>query len=84
MSTPVLWQNAPGLFSLAGRTPGGSASIDRSGPHDISFPNVGQLFRNNSAGKYNTIISAFGQNFQNLSTASIINNATGTRQILNS
>jgi choline dehydrogenase len=51
-------------------------------PNAISFPNVDQLFKNNSANMYQSIISGLPQYARNLSAAGIVTNATATHQIL--
>jgi choline dehydrogenase len=60
-----------------------STDFDGSGPPNaISFPNVDQLFKDNSASMYESIISGLGQYAQNLSADGIVTNATATHQIL--
>jgi choline dehydrogenase len=60
-----------------------STEFDGSGPPNaISFPNVDQLFKNNSASMYKSIISGLSKYAQNLSAAGIVTNATATHQIL--
>jgi choline dehydrogenase len=60
-----------------------STDFDGSGPPNaISFPNVDQLFKHNSASMYESIISGLVEYAQNLSAAGIVTNATATHQIL--
>lgn len=60
-----------------------STEFDGSGPPNaISFPNVDQLFKNNSASMYKSIMSSLGEYAQNLTAAGVVTNATATHQIL--
>lgn len=60
-----------------------STEFDGSGPPNaISFPNVDQLFKNNSASMYKTIMSGLEQYSQNLSSAGFVSNATATHLVL--
>jgi choline dehydrogenase len=60
-----------------------STDFDGSGPPNaVSFPDVHQLFKNDSASMYKSIISGLEEYAHNLTTAGIVTNATATHQIL--
>jgi choline dehydrogenase-like flavoprotein len=60
-----------------------SADFDGSGPPNaVAFPDVHQLFKNDSASIYESIMSNLEEYAQNLTTAGIVTNATTTHQIL--
>lgn len=60
-----------------------STEFDGSGPPNaISFPNVDQLFKNNSAAMYTNIMSGLKQYAEDLASAGTVTNATATHQIL--
>lgn len=59
------------------------AEFDGSGPPNaISFPNVDQLFKNDSAAMYNDIMAGLSQYSKDLEAKGIVVNATATHQIL--
>jgi choline dehydrogenase-like flavoprotein len=60
-----------------------STDFDGSGPPNaIAFPTVDQLFKNNSAAMYKTIMSNLGQYARDLETNGTVTNATATHLIL--
>lgn len=59
------------------------AEFDGSGPPNaISFPNVDQLFKNDSAAMYKDIMAGLSQYSKDLEAKGIVVNATATHQIL--
>ena len=60
-----------------------STEFDGSGPPNaISFPNVDQLFKNNSASMYKSIMSNIEEYAQNLTATGVVTNAAATHRIL--
>jgi choline dehydrogenase-like flavoprotein len=60
-----------------------STDFDGSGPPNaIAFPTVSQLFQNDSAAMYKTIMSNLGQYARDLEANGIVTNATATHLIL--
>jgi choline dehydrogenase len=60
-----------------------STDFDGSGPPNaVAFPDVHQLFKNDSTSMYKSIMSNLEEYSQNLTTAGIVTNATATYQIL--
>lgn len=60
-----------------------SADFDGSGPPNaVAFPDVRQLFKNDSTSIYKSIMCNLKEYAQNLTTAGVVTNATATHQIL--
>lgn len=60
-----------------------STEFDGSGPPNaVAFPDVHQLFKDDSASMYQSIISNLEEYAHNLTAAGIVTNATATHQIL--
>ncbi|KAM0708439.1 hypothetical protein Q7P35_005091 [Cladosporium inversicolor] len=60
-----------------------STDFDGSGPPNaVAFPDVHQLFKNDSASIYKSIMSSLDEYSQNLTAAGIVTNATATNLIL--
>ena len=60
-----------------------STEFDGSGPPNaVAFPDVHQLFKNDSASMYKSIMSNLEEYAQNLTAAGTVTNATATYQIL--